>query len=81
MINVRDEVSDVGHMVVPSIGQAIASSTSSAAPSATERSGNGRTLGSPSQHRAHRPVWCRGPMSCQCLEVQRYNMLFGVPRF
>jgi hypothetical protein len=38
-------------------------------------------LGSPSQHRAHRPLWCRGPMSCQCWEVQRYNMLFGVPRF
>ncbi len=38
-------------------------------------------LGSPSQHRAHRPVRCRGPMSCQCWEVQRYNMLFGAPRF
>lgn len=24
---------------------------------------------------------CRGPMNCQCWEVQRYNMLFGAPRF
>lgn len=31
-------------MVVPSIGQAIPSSTSSDAPSATERSGNGHTV-------------------------------------
>ena len=33
-------MSDGGHMVVPSIGQAISSSTNSIAPSATERSGN-----------------------------------------
>lgn len=37
-------MSDGGHMAVPSIGQAIPSSTSSAAPSATERSGNGHTV-------------------------------------
>lgn len=35
-----DDVADGGHMVVPSIGQAISSSTNSVAPSATERSGN-----------------------------------------
>ena len=35
-----DDVADGGHMAVPSIGQAISSSTSSIAPSATERSGN-----------------------------------------
>ena len=34
----------------------------------------------PSQHRAHRPVWCRGPMSCLCWEVQRCHTLSGVPR-
>ena len=34
-----DDVVDGGHMVLPSIGQAISSSTNSVAPSATERSG------------------------------------------
>jgi hypothetical protein len=35
-----DDVADGGHMVVPSIGQAISSSTNSVTPSATERSDN-----------------------------------------
>jgi len=35
-----DEASDGGHMVVPSMGQAILSSTSSTASAATEKSGN-----------------------------------------
>ena len=37
-------------------------------------------LVSPSQHRSHRPVWFRGPMSCLCWEVQRCHTLSGVPR-
>jgi hypothetical protein len=35
-----DDIADGGHMVVPSIGQAMFSSTNSVAPSAIERSGN-----------------------------------------
>lgn len=38
-----DDVADGGHMLVPSMGQAIPSSTSSVAPSAIERSGNAHT--------------------------------------
>jgi hypothetical protein len=38
-----DDVAEGGHMLVPSMGQAIPSSTSSVAPAATERSGNAHT--------------------------------------